>query len=87
MPTYPDGHNIPVPYEDISAADFTYKPASEHTAKANRELAKRLPYHDKIAFEEQARGLIAAFGDGKAGQIREPFHAFLICGNNSYIYK
>jgi uncharacterized sulfatase len=57
--------------------EFTYKPASKHTIEANREAAKRLPYDDKIAFEEQARGLIAVFGDDKAGQIREPFHAFL----------
>ena len=57
--------------------EFTYKPASKHTIEANREAAKRLPYGDKIAFEEQARGLIATFGDSKAGQIREPFHAFL----------
>ena len=60
-----------------AAEEFTYKPASEHTAKANREVAKRLPYGDTTAFDEQARGLIAAFGDDKAGQIREPFHAFL----------
>ena len=43
--------------------EFTYKPASKHTIEANREAAKRLPYGDKIAFEEQARGLIATFGD------------------------
>jgi alkyl sulfatase BDS1-like metallo-beta-lactamase superfamily hydrolase len=60
-----------------AAEEFTYKPASKWTAEANREAAKRLPYDDKIAFEEQARGLIAAFGDNKAGQIREPFHEFL----------
>ncbi len=72
MPTFADGHN-----KDMPAAEFTYKPASKHTAKANREAAKRLPYSDKTAFEEQARGLIAAFGDNKAGQIREPFHDFL----------
>ena len=33
MPTYADGHNIPVPYEDIPIADFTYKPASKHTVR------------------------------------------------------
>ena len=49
MPTYADGHNIPAPYEDIPTADFSYKPASKHTAKANREAAKRLPYSDKTA--------------------------------------
>ncbi len=47
--------------------EFTYKPASKYTIEANREAAKRLPYDDKIAFEEQARGLIAVFGDDKAG--------------------
>jgi alkyl sulfatase BDS1-like metallo-beta-lactamase superfamily hydrolase len=72
MPTFADGHN-----KDMPAAEFTYKPASKHTAKANREAAKRLPFEDKVAFEEQARGLIASFGDHKAGQIREPFHDFL----------
>ncbi|MGF1876944.1 MBL fold metallo-hydrolase [Photobacterium frigidiphilum] len=56
---------------------FTFKPASEHTIKANKEAAKHLPYSDRKAFEEQERGLIAAFGDNKAGQIREPFHDFL----------
>ena len=63
--------------ELAASEEFTYKPASKYTIEANREAAKRLPYDDKIAFEEQARGLIAAFGDDKAGQIREPFHAFL----------
>jgi alkyl sulfatase BDS1-like metallo-beta-lactamase superfamily hydrolase len=72
MPTFADGHD-----KDDPTTGFTAKPASKHTAKANREDAKHLPYSDKIAFEEQARGLIAAFGDNKAGQIREPFHAFL----------
>ncbi|MBW1969331.1 MAG: MBL fold metallo-hydrolase [Deltaproteobacteria bacterium] len=72
MPTFADGYDKQDP-----TPGFTAKPASEHTVRANRETAKRLPYSDKIAFEEQARGLIAAFGDNKAGQIREPFHAFL----------
>jgi alkyl sulfatase BDS1-like metallo-beta-lactamase superfamily hydrolase len=72
MPTFADGHN-----KDMPAAEFSYKPASKYTAKANAEAAKRLPYDDKEAFEEQARGLIASFGDDEAGQIREPFHAFL----------
>jgi alkyl sulfatase BDS1-like metallo-beta-lactamase superfamily hydrolase len=72
MPTFADGHDKYMP-----TAEFSAKPASEHTAKANRELAKRLPYHDKTAFEQQARGLVAAFGDHEAGKIRIPFHAFL----------
>jgi len=72
MPTFADGHD-----KDMPTAEFSAKPASEHTAKANRELAKRLPYHDKTAFEQQARGLIAPFGDHEAGKIRIPFHAFL----------
>ena len=72
MPTYADGHD-----KDNPTAEFTAKPASEHTAKANRELAKRLPYHDKSSFEQQARGLIAPFGDHEAGKIRIPFHDFL----------
>ena len=61
----------------FAAEEFSSKPASKHTIEANRKAASRLPYSDTIAFEEQARGLIAAFGDHKAGQIREPFHAFL----------
>ena len=72
MPTFADGHDKHAP-----TAGFSAKPASEHTAKANREAAKRLPYHDKTAFEEQARGLIAPFGDHDAGKIRIPFHDFL----------
>ena len=72
MPTFADGHDNYMP-----TAEFSAKPASKHTAKANREAAKRLPYHDKTAFEEQARGLIAAFGDHEAGKIRIPFHDFL----------
>jgi len=72
--------SIIIPSANTARADsgtFSYKPASAHTIKANREAAKRLPYNDTIAFDEQNRGLIAAFGDHKAGQIREPFHAFL----------
>jgi alkyl sulfatase BDS1-like metallo-beta-lactamase superfamily hydrolase len=72
MPSFADGHDKETPI-----AEFTFKPATEHTARANREMAKRLPYHDKTAFEEQARGLIAAFGDHEAGKIRVPFDAFL----------
>jgi alkyl sulfatase BDS1-like metallo-beta-lactamase superfamily hydrolase len=60
-----------------SEAEFTYKPASSFTIAANREAAKSLPYGDTIAFEEQARGLIAAFGDHPAGALREPYHSFL----------
>ena len=72
MPTFADGHD-----EDSPTPDFSAKPASEHTAKVNREAAKRLPYADKTAFEQQARGLIAPFGDHAAGKIRIPFHDFL----------
>ena len=72
MPTFADGHDKGMP-----TAEFSAKPASKHTAKANQEAAKRLPYHDKTAFEEQARGLIAPFGDHEAGKIRTPFHDFL----------
>jgi len=72
VPTFADGRD-----KDDPTAGFSAKPATEHTVNANREAAKRLPFNDKIAFEEQARGLIAAFGDNKAGQIREPFHSFL----------
>ncbi len=72
MPTFADGHDK---YEPT--AGFSAKPATEHTAKANREAAKRLPYHDKTAFAQQARGLIAPFGDHDAGKIRIPFHDFL----------
>ncbi len=72
MPTFSDGHD-----KDDPTAKFSAKPASEYTARANREAAKRLPYDDKTAFEEQARGLIAPFGNHEAGKIREPFHAFL----------
>ena len=56
MPTFADGHDKGMP-----TAEFTAKPASKHTAKANREAEKHLPYNDKTAFEEQARGLIAPF--------------------------
>ena len=35
MPTFADGHD-----KDAPAAGFTFKPASKHTAKANREAAK-----------------------------------------------
>ncbi len=72
MPTFADGHD-----KDSPTPEFSAKPASEHTARANREAAKRLPYADKTAFEQQARGLIAPFGDHAAGKIRVPFHAFL----------
>ena len=44
MPTFADGHD-----KDDPTAGFSAKPATEHTAKANREAAKRLPYHDKIS--------------------------------------
>jgi alkyl sulfatase BDS1-like metallo-beta-lactamase superfamily hydrolase len=63
--------------QDMSMTEFSAKPATKHTAKANREAAKRLPYHDKTAFEQQARGLIASFGDHEAGKIRIPYHDFL----------
>ena len=39
MPTFADGYDKQDPTPGFSA-----KPASEHTAKANRETAKRLPY-------------------------------------------
>ncbi len=72
MPTFADGYD-----KDDPTAEFSAKPASKHTAKANQEAAERLPYDDKTAFEEQARGLIAPFGDDVAGKIRIPFHDFL----------
>ena len=71
-PSFADGHDKHAP-----TVGFSAKPASDHTAKANREAAERLPYHDKTAFEQQARGLIAPFGDHDAGKIRIPFHDFL----------
>jgi alkyl sulfatase BDS1-like metallo-beta-lactamase superfamily hydrolase len=72
VPTFAHGHD-----KDEATPGFTFKPASEHTAKANRDAAKLLPYDDRSAFEQQARGLIAAFGDDVAGKIRQPYHDFL----------
>jgi alkyl sulfatase BDS1-like metallo-beta-lactamase superfamily hydrolase len=37
----------------------TTKPASEHTQRANAEVASSLPFHDRRSFENAARGFIA----------------------------
>jgi alkyl sulfatase BDS1-like metallo-beta-lactamase superfamily hydrolase len=57
------------PAEDV-ADTYAGKPASKHTIAANAELAKRLPFDDMTAFEEQSRGLIASFGEDDAGGAR-----------------
>jgi alkyl sulfatase BDS1-like metallo-beta-lactamase superfamily hydrolase len=62
---------------DENVADtYAGKPASKHTIAANAELAKRLPFDDMTAFEEQSRGLIASFGDDDAGGARWAFKSF-----------
>ncbi len=55
-------------YESIET--YVGKPATEHTIAANNELAKTLPWHDTSAFERSERGLIAAFGDHRVGELR-----------------
>ena len=47
MPTFADGHN-----KDMPAAEFTYKPASKHTAKANREACRtKIRWHLRSRLE------------------------------------
>ncbi|WP_112479793.1 alkyl/aryl-sulfatase [Vibrio variabilis] len=55
-------------YESIDT--YAGKPATEHTIAANNELAKTLPWQDTSAFERSKRGLIAAFGDHRVGELR-----------------
>lgn len=63
----------------VAANDYasidTYegKPATEHTVKANAELAKNLPWEDTSAFDRTNRGLIAEFGTHEAGELKNRF--------------
>ncbi|MBY6188361.1 MBL fold metallo-hydrolase [Marinobacter hydrocarbonoclasticus] len=58
----------------VGIEDYQGKPASEHTVKANAELAKRLPWKDASAFERTQRGLIAEFGSHAAGELKNKFN-------------
>ncbi|WP_218638749.1 alkyl/aryl-sulfatase [Shewanella sp. UCD-KL12] len=63
-------------HEHINAAEmaaYQGKAATKHTTAANKALAERLPFSDMTAFEQQKRGLIAAFGDHDAGKARLQF--------------
>ncbi|MEZ8823994.1 alkyl/aryl-sulfatase [Vibrio amylolyticus] len=64
-------------FDALEMARYKGKVATEHTIQANRELANRLPFEDRTAFEEQSRGLIASFGDHDAGLARVPFINFM----------
>ncbi|WP_295898885.1 alkyl sulfatase dimerization domain-containing protein [uncultured Vibrio sp.] len=64
-------------FDALEMARYKGKAATEHTIKANRDLANRLPFEDRTAFEEQSRGLIASFGDHDAGLARIPFINFM----------
>ncbi|AJR06600.1 alkyl/aryl-sulfatase [Photobacterium gaetbulicola] len=55
---------------DYDSLDYTGKPATKHTIVANNALDKTLPWHDTAAFERSERGLIAAFGDHSAAELR-----------------
>ncbi|QFT13122.1 alkyl/aryl-sulfatase [Vibrio sp. THAF190c] len=55
-------------YESIET--YKGKPATEHTIAANDALAETLPWQDTSAFERSERGLIAAFGDHRVGELR-----------------
>lgn len=55
-------------YESIDS--YVGKAATAHTIAANNALAKTLPWHDTSAFERSERGLIAAFGDHRVGELR-----------------
>lgn len=63
-------------HEHINATEmaaYKGKAATIHTTAANKALAERLPFSDVTAFEQQKRGLIAAFGDHDAGKARLQF--------------
>lgn len=55
---------------DYDSLDYIGKPATKHTIEANSALDKTLPWHDSSAFERSERGLIAAFGEHDAAELR-----------------
>ena len=67
--------SLPVLADGLAGIEtYQGKPASEHTIKANAELAKRLPWEDTSAFERTQRGLIAPFGSHAAGELKNKFN-------------
>ncbi|MBW3139636.1 MBL fold metallo-hydrolase [Ferrimonas balearica] len=67
--------SLPVLADGLAGIEtYQGKPASEHTIKANAELAKRLPWEDTSAFERTQRGLIAPFGSHAAGELKSKFN-------------
>ncbi|MBY6017874.1 alkyl/aryl-sulfatase [Ferrimonas balearica] len=67
--------SLPVLADGLAGIEtYQGKPASEHTVKANAELAKRLPWEDTSAFERTQRGLIAPFGSHAAGELKSKFN-------------
>ncbi|WP_261817511.1 alkyl/aryl-sulfatase [Vibrio gallicus] len=59
---------------DYASIDtYEGKPATEHTAKENAQLAKTLPWQDTSAFSRTERGLIAEFGTHEAGELKNRF--------------
>ena len=55
-------------YESVET--YQGKPATSHTIEANNALAKTLPWKDTTAFDRSKRGLIAEFGDHRAGELK-----------------
>ncbi|MBW3164662.1 alkyl/aryl-sulfatase [Ferrimonas balearica] len=67
--------SLPVLADGLAGIEtYQGKPASEHTVKANAELAKRLSWEDTSAFERTQRGLIAPFGSHAAGELKSKFN-------------
>ncbi|MGF1695762.1 MBL fold metallo-hydrolase [Vibrio lamellibrachiae] len=64
-------------FDAYEMARYKGNAATEHTIEAHRQLAERLPFKNRTAFEEQKRGLIASFGDHDAGLARIPFIDFM----------
>ncbi len=59
---------------DYASIDtYEGKPASQHTIKANADVAKILPWEDTTAFDRTTRGLIAEFGTHEAGELKNRF--------------
>ncbi|WP_299492758.1 alkyl sulfatase dimerization domain-containing protein [uncultured Shewanella sp.] len=56
-----------------SLENYEGLPATKHTVKANAEVAKNLPWADRAAFERTSQGLIAAFDDHDAGELKSRF--------------
>lgn len=59
---------------DYASIDtYEGKPATAHTAKANTQLSKQLPWQDTSAFNRTSHGLIAEFGTHEAGELKNRF--------------